>query len=494
MKILMVSAEVTPLAKVGGVGDIVGSLPHELRLQGHMVRVVCPFYGCINRSSRWIRFDHPLGVSLGGRELEANVWEAQLEGSDIEILLIENDPLFRSSEVYDTGSDDPMENARRFTFLSRAALNLCYYLGWIPDVIHCHDWPTALIPVMLNTTDYNEPLGSAASVFTIHSMEHQGVFPRDLIECAQLPEETFHHECLEAYGQVNLLKGGIYNATKVTTVSPNYAMEIQRQEFGFGLEEIVRIRSADLIGVTNGIDTVEWNPANDDLLPAKYDIDDLKGKRVCKEHLQESFGLFAESDAMIVGVVSRLYWQKGLDLLVAAIPRLLHTIDVQFVILGQGDLDLEKQFADLITRYPGRLGFRSEFSNRLAHLVYSGSDIFAMPSRYEPCGLGQMYAMRYGTVPVARAVGGLVDTIESYSRSTESAQGFLFREANSDDLFEALLFAFTLFRDSSDEFSRIQRNGMARNFSWRVSASCYSQVFQWAVDSRAEKILNPPSA
>lgn len=485
MKILMVSAEMTPLVKVGGVGDVVGSLPRELQLQGHTVRVVCPFYGCIKRSSEWIRFDRPLGVPLGERNLEANIWKVRLEDSGIEVLLIENNQLFGSSKVYEISPNDPMKNARRFIFFSRAVLNLCDYLGWVPDVIHCHDWPTALIPVMINTAEGNKPMGSVASVLTIHSIEHQGIFPRDLIKCAQLPESTFRHECLAAHGQVNLLKGGIYNATKVTTVSPKYALEIQSQEFGFGLEEVVRSRSNDLVGVTNGIDTVEWNPASDDLLPAKYDINNLKGKRVCKQNLQESFGLISKSGVMVVGVVSRLYWQKGLDLLLTAIPRLFQTIDVQFVILGQGDHDLEEQFTGLVTQYPGRLGFKSEFSNELAHLIYAGSDIFAMPSRYEPCGLGQMYAMRYGTIPVARAVGGLTDTIESYSRSTKSAQGFLFKKAESNDLFEVFHSVFNLFRHRSDEFSRIQRNGMSRDFSWMISAFRYSQVFKAALDSKS---------
>ena len=378
-----------------------------------------------------------------------------------------------------------MENGRRFTFLSRASLNLCYYLGWVPDVVHCHDWPTALIPVMLNTTDYNEPLGASATVLTIHSMEHQGVFPRDLVDLAELPEETFHYECLEADGKVNMLKGGIYNATKVTTVSPNYAEEIQSQEFGFGLDEIVRIRSADLIGVTNGIDTVEWSPIDDDLLPEKYSSHDLKGKKVCKEFLQDRFDLIAESDAMIVGVVSRLYWQKGLDLLAAIVPRVLQSLNVQFVILGQGEGGLERQFAELAENYPGRVGVKTEFSNRLAHLVYAGSDTFAMPSRYEPCGLGQMYAMNYGTVPVARSVGGLADTIVPFTNGGESAQGFLFSEANPEEFFNALISAYNLFRDKPNEFYRLQRNGMTRSFSWSDSASLYTQIYQWAANARA---------
>ncbi|AWT59815.1 MAG: Glycogen synthase [Candidatus Moanabacter tarae] len=485
MKILMVSAEVTPLVKVGGVGDVVGSLPRELMLQGHSVRVVCPFYGCVNKSSQWIRFDRPFGVSLGEKDLEAYIWEVQLEDNGIEVLLIENKHLFGSSEVYEISSNDPMENARRFIFFSRAVINLCYYLGWVPDVVHCHDWPTALIPVIINTTECNKPMGSVASVLTIHSIEHQGIFPRDLIECARLPENTFRHECLAAHGQVNLLKGGIYNATKITTVSPKYAMEIQRREFGFGLEEIVRSRSNDLVGVTNGIDTDKWNPARDDLLPAIYDISNLKGKRVCKQYLQESFGLISDSEVMVVGIVSRLYWQKGLDLLLTVIPRLFQSIDVQFVILGQGDQGLEEQFSGLTAQYPGRMGFKSEFSNQLAHLVYAGSDIFAMPSRYEPCGLGQMYAMRYGTIPVARAVGGLVDTIEPYSRSAKSAQGFLFEKPDPNDLFEVLHSVFNIFRHRSAEFSRIQRNSMERDFSWKISASRYSQVFKSALDSKS---------
>ena len=485
MKVLMITTELSPFVKVGGLADVAGALPKGLTDLGHEVRIVCPLYGCVERESSWIRYDMPLHVYLGPETIQAYVWETRLPGTVIDTYFIEYDAYYVDPDIYEGPAAERHGNDKRFTFLGRAALDLCYYMGWMPDVVHCHDWPAALVPLMLNTTDHGEPLGSAASVLTIHNLAYQGLCSSEIVEYANLPSDVYRPDCLEAMGSANLLKGGLYNATKITTVSPNYAVEIRSPEFGCGLDEVLEFRAADIIGIQNGIDTDEWDPSKDRLIPTRFSEESLEHKTDCKRSLQVAFGLKLRAECMLLGVVSRLYPQKGLELLAAIIPRIVTKFKIQVAVLGEGDRELQNTLKKLSHEYPGKFGFHLGFSNRLAHLIFAGSDSYVMPSRFEPCGLSQMYAMKYGAPPVVRATGGLVDTVEEFSENDSSGTGFLFDEADEQALFQAIRKAYMLFTEHPDDFRQLRLNGMRKDFSWKQSAALYSDVYNWAIEARS---------
>ena len=484
MRVLMITSEIAPFAKVGGLADVVGSLPKALAGLGHEIRIVCPLYGCIESLGDWTRYDAPFQIRLGEGNVCATVWETRLPGSSVELYLIEHEEAFGGTEIYRGASEGSFGDARRFGLLCRASLDLCYFLDWIPDVIHCHDWPAALVPLMLNTTEAGEPLARAATVLTIHSLQYQGQFSPGVIDFLKLPKEVFRADCLEFMGGVNLLKGGIYNATKVTTVSPTYSREVLKEGGGFGLEEVLKFRSADLIGILNGIDLEEWNPATDALIRANFTCKKFDGKGECKRALQREFGLRVDPKRMLFGVVSRFFWEKGLDLLVALIPKLVSDLGVQLVALGQGDPEIEGCFRDMSERFSGSVGARIAFSNELAHRIVAGADAFIMPSRFEPCGLSQLYAMAYGTPPVVRATGGLVDTVEDYNETRPMGTGFLFKESDAGELMACIRRAVQLYEKSPSDFHNLRIRGMRGDFSWERSARKYSDVYRWAVEAR----------
>ena len=484
MKILMVSPELDPFVKVGGLGDMVGALAKQLARSGHDVRCVTPLYGCVKRIGTWETLPTPLGADLGSGPEFARVWETVLPGSTARAYFLEHQRFFSRPEVYSGPHGSFDDNDRRFTFFGRAALNLCLQLGWIPDVIHCHDWTCGFVPVWLNTTDRRGPLGPCATVFTIHNLEHQGYCHRLALGYARLPEWLFTPDNVEACGAVNLMKAGLYHSTKITTVSPTYAREIQTPAFGFGLDSVLRYRAGDLIGIINGIDTEAWDPETDPLLPTHFSANDRAGKAACKEALQSELGLEIDPHKPVYGVVSRLFRQKGLDLLVEILPRALTNMQIQFAILGTGDADLETDLRRAAWAFPGRVGLKLGFDNRLAHLIQGGADFFVMPSRSEPCGLTQMYAMRYGTLPVARATGGLVDTVEQYVEGTGVGTGFLFTAPDESAVYDTLGWACATFYDRPDELARLRGNAMARDFSWNSSVDHYADVYGWAVAAR----------
>jgi starch synthase len=337
---------------------------------------------------------------------------------------------------------------------------------------------------MLNTTLRHTPLGAAATVFTIHNLEHQGYCDRRVIDFARLPAAEFRADSLESGGAVNLMKGGLYHSTKITTVSPTYAQEIRTPDGGFGLDGVLRFRGGDLVGIVNGIDEESWDPARDRTLPANYSAADLSGKAVCKAKLQERMGLTVDPSVPLFGVVSRLASQKGLDLLAAALPVILDRLRVQLVLLGSGDSQMENTFRQATQVYHGRIGAHIGFDGNLARLIQAGSDFFLMPSRSEPCGLTQLYAMRYGTVPVVRATGGLVDTVENFVEGHEQGTGLVFQDASALALFNTLGWACATYYDRPQEFAGLRQRGMAREFSWRRSAADYLQTYGWAVESR----------
>ena len=463
---------------------MVGALPKELAALGHDVRIVCPAYGSVRvHSPRTARPD-PLGVDVGAEAHWARTWETTLPATNIPVYLIEHDGFFARPEVYSGPHGAHGDNDLRFAFLSRAALTLCQQLGWTPDVVHGHDWTTGLVPVFLNTTLKDTPLGKTASVFTIHNLEHQGYADRRVIDFARLPHSEFRSDSLESVGAVNLMKAGLYHSTKLTTVSPTYVEEIKTPAGGWGLDDVLRFRAADLVGIVNGIDTDTWNPATDRFLPAHYSAADLRGKAACKAALQARLGLAQDPHIAVFGIVARFASQKGLDLLAEALPHIMDRMHVQFAILGSGDPGLEHAFRWAASRYPGRVGVWIGYDNELSHLIQAGSDCFVMPSRSEPCGLTQLYAMRYGTLPLVRATGGLIDTVDQFIEGTGKGTGFLFKDATAPALYNTIGWACATYYDRRAEFDRLRLNGMARDFSWRQSAERYVDVYRWAVKER----------
>jgi starch synthase len=484
LKVLFVTPEVEPFVKVGGLADMVGALPKELAALGHDVRIVCPAYGSLRVQGEWSPRPDPLGVEVGEFTRWARTWETTLPGSTVPVYFLEHDAFFARPEVYTGPWGAHGDNDQRFIFLCRGALTLCQQMEWIPDVAHCHDWTTGFVPVMLNTTLRGTPLGRTASVYTIHNLEYQGYADRNAVAFARIPWSEFRADSLESVGAVNMTKAGLYHATKLTTVSPTYAEEIRSPDGGCGLAEVLTFRGADLVGILNGIDTVSWDPARDRHLPARYSATDLSGKAVCKAALQARLDLQVDSHVLLIGIVSRLASQKGLDLLADVLPRALDHMHVQFAVLGSGDAGLEQVFRRLAALYPGRVGVHIGFDGGLARLIQAGSDVFAMPSRAEPCGLTQMYAMRYGTPPLVRATGGLIDTVEQYVQGADQGTGFRFNDATDQALYDTIGWACATYYDRPAEFKAMRLRGMAKDFSWRASAERYVNLYRWAVEAR----------
>ncbi len=490
LRILFVTPEVEPFVKVGGLADMTGALPKELAALGHDVRIVCPAYGSVKiHGPRTARPD-PLGVDVGTEAHWARTWETTLPGGKVPVYLLEHDGFFARHEVYAGPWGSHADNDLRYAFLCRGALALCQQLDWIPDVVHGHDWTTGLLPVYLNTTLKDTPLGRVASVFTIHNLEHQGYADRRVLDFARLPSSEFRADSVESTGAVNMLKAGLYHSTKLTTVSPTYAEEIKTPAGGWGLDGVLRYRGGDLVGILNGIDTGAWNPATDKFIPAHYSAENLAGKAACKAALQAKLGLAIDPHIAVFGVVARFANQKGLDLLAEALPHIADRMHVQFAILGAGDPGLEHTFRWAAKQYQGKVGVYIGYDNELSHLIQAGADCFVMPSRSEPCGLTQMYAMRYGTVPLARATGGLIDTVEQYVEGTSKGTGFLFADATAPALYNTVGWACATYYDKPQEFAQLRRNGMAQDFSWKTNAGRYVEVYRWATEQRTgEKLV-----
>ena len=483
MKILMIASECAPFSKVGGLADMVSSLSKQFAESGCEVKVFTPFYSSIKRTAKFKKNLAPLSVHMGlGIEEFAAVWSANL--GKAEVLLVEFNRFFDRAGIYNYNGVSFDDNGGRFAFLCRSAMDWCLASGWYPDVVHCHDWPAGLIPVYLNTTLRNSPLGRSASIFTIHNLQHQGIFDRGVLEYAGISMREFRQDSCESMGMLNMLKGGLYNATKITTVSPTYAKEIRTSEYGCGLDGVLRFRAADLIGILNGIDVKEWNPASDKLIPANYDVSSPDGKAVCKAALQERMGLKNDPKIPVFGVVSRLYDQKGLDLLARIAQPLVDNMSIQIAVLGSGEPWLEGAFKSLTAANPGKIGSYIGYDNELSHLIEAGSDFFLMPSRFEPCGLNQMYSMRYGTLPVVRSTGGLADTVSQYVEGTGQGDGFLFDSATCDALYNTIGWACSTWYDRPSDIISLRRNAMNKDFSWEVSAKSYEQVYKWAIESR----------
>jgi starch synthase len=483
MKVLFVSPEGLPFSKTGGLADVVEALPKSLVASGHQVAVLLPRYRG-NQASKTIV--PSMSVPLGGAMRFPAICEAgTFEG--VRYYFVDDPGYFNREKLYGDKAGDYPDNAERFGEFSRAAIEFAKQV-WMPDVMHCHDWQAALAPVYLRTIYASDPaVASLPTVFTVHNLGYQGLFPRAALALTGLPDTLFRVDALEYYGKINLLKGGLLFADYVTTVSRKYAKEIQTPEYGCGLEGVIQSRGSRVAGILNGVDYTQWNPETDTNIVATYSAKLLDGKRLCKKDLLSVFQLPAENmERPVIGIVSRFVDQKGFDLIADTAADLMKE-DLALVALGNGDAKYEKLFQELAKKYPSRVGVKIAYDNVVAHKIEAGADMFLMPSRYEPCGLNQIYSLRYGTVPVVRATGGLDDTVEPFNANRGKGTGFKFEAYVGAALLECVREALAAYRDLR-QWRALQTNGMARDFSWKASAAEYVKLYEAAKQSRIQAV------
>jgi starch synthase len=476
LRVLMIASEAVPFAKTGGLADVAGALPAALGRLGHDVTLVLPRYRGVAVEGAPIA---TVDLLLGPDRLQADVYESSL-GRGARAWLIDAPALYDREGLYNAnGNDDHPDNPRRFAFLTRAAFEAARIVGFAPDIVHAHDWQGGLAPVYLKTTYANDRmLGGVPCIFTIHNIAYTGTFDPSWLPALDLGWDLFRPESIEYWNRISFLKAGINFGAKITTVSPTYAREILTPEFAYGFEGILAARRADLVGILNGIDADTWNPATDPHIPTPYSVDDLSGKRDAKRALLKAYGLPWDDDAIdepLIGMVSRMIDQKGLDL-IASVAHELPTLGARFVVLGTGEPRYEDMWRALSDRYPDRIAARIGFDEPLSHLVEAGADLFLMPSHYEPCGLNQMYSLRYGTLPLVRATGGLDDTVENYDPYTGRGNGFKFWEPSGPAMLNTLRWALRVY-EHPDVWQRLQRAGMQLDFSWTRSAGEYARLY-----------------
>jgi len=479
MKIAMIASEVTPFAKTGGLADVLGTLSVAVERLGHEVCVIAPAYRCILRGGFALR-DTPfqLAVPIGDRRQESTVLEAAID-KGVSVYVIRADRYFDREFLYGTPAGDYPDNAERFVFFCRAALELLRQLG--VDVVHCHDWQAASAIVFLKTqaSRYAE-IAAAKTVFTIHNLGFQGMFPARDWHLLDLDGGLFTPQFLEFYGNINLLKGALLFADKLTTVSPSYAAEIMTLEQGFGLDGVMRQRADALVGILNGVDYHLWNPWTDPFLTDHYGENSLARKSACKKNLRKALHLPDENDIPLIGMISRLTPQKGFDLIENIFAALIER-RVQVAVLGSGEPRYEEFFRAAVARYPGQVAARIGFDEPLAHQIEAGADLFLMPSLYEPCGLNQMFSLKYGTIPIVRAVGGLKDTVQPCDVDAKSGTGFVFAAYNPQALLGAIDQSLSVFRNKN-AWTALRRRAMAMDFSWDRSAKQYSDLYRQLVN------------
>lgn len=485
LNILFVASEASPFAKEGGLGDMVGALSPTLSKMGHNVIVVIPRYHGIDRARLGLRqvpgyLSVPMGI-MG--TLWCRVFEGEMPGSGMPAYFVDYQQFYeRDGSLYnDSTGHAYKDNDVRYVFLSKAALQLSKMMHFSPDMIHVHDWHTSIIPVFLDTIYRNDPvLGNSATLLTIHNMQYQGNFPKKLMEVLGIGWKHFNYLDLEFYDKVNLLKGGIYHSTLVNTVSPTYAKEIQTPKYGWGLDGVVRDRAKDFYGILNGVDYDEWNPESDSNIAANYSEHDLSGKITCKKDLQKTFGLPARQGVPLIGMVSRLVYQKGIDALAQSIHRIL-SYNIQFVLLGSGESWAHSYFRGLPKRYPKKFACCLGYDNVLAHKITAGADFFFMPSHFEPCGLSQMYSLRYGTLPMVRATGGLNDTVEDFDEKILGGTGFKFADLFTDTICNAIERAINTYTSNNEAMETLIKRAMQKRFRWEDSAKRYEKLYYLAI-------------
>jgi starch synthase len=498
MKILMVASEAVPYAKTGGLADAVSALSLALAKLGHEVRVVIPRYYSISRNGLR-KLEGALGVPVGGGEEWCAVYAAELPGSakknPVPVYFIDHEKFFGRDGIYGTPEEpDFLDNPRRFTFFCRSVFQLCRKIDWFPELLHAHDWPSALAPVFLKYGERRGPRGKSGSfagtvsVLTIHNLGYQGIYSKDNYSYTNLGWDVFYEAAFDDWNMMNILKAGINCAGKLNTVSPNYALETRTQAHGFRLDGVLRYRSADYLGILNGIDTAIWNPAKDPYIPRPYSAADMSGKAEAKEALQRKFSLPPEPDIPLVGMVTRLTEQKGVGELLypgyGSAWSICRDMRVQMVLLGSGDAWCEHEAGSLSSRlsnFKAHIGYRED----LSHLIEAGSDFFLMPSRYEPCGLNQMYSLNYGTLPIVRNTGGLADTVENYNQNTGAGTGFMFNDLTSSAIYNTVGWAVWAYYNRRSHIEAMRLRGMKQNFSWKKSAEKYVKMYEDCLASKA---------
>src|SRR6266478_1404398 len=475
MKIAMISSEIAPFAKTGGLADVVGTLSVALERRGHDISLITPAYrSTLNGPFALEETGMQLTVPIDARTEGASVLKTRL-GRNMSVYLVRADRYFDRDFLYGTHEGDYPDNAERFVFFCRATLEI---LRRHPvEIVHCHDWETALGIVFLKTQSARYPeVASAKTVLTAHNLGFQGIFRQSNWPLLNLDRSYFSPQYLEFYGNINFLKGGLIFADKITTVSPSYAREIMSGEQRFGLQGILQQRAADVTGILNGVDYSAWNPAVDPFIATRYSENDLSGKRICKNKLQGSLGLPVKSAMPVFGIISRLTSQKGFDLVQKIFDQMMER-ELQLVLLGSGEPRYENFFADAAARFPEKFAVRTGFDEALAHQIEAGADIFLMPSLYEPCGLNQMFSLKYGTIPIVRKVGGLKDTVIDYSAEGGVGTGFVFDTYDPQALWDSIERALRLFADKRS-WTELMHRAMRMDFSWDRSAQAYNNLYE----------------
>jgi starch synthase len=487
VNVLFVSSEVAPFAKTGGLGDVAAALPRALAARGHDVRIVMPMYARVQAPGRTFELAVREAVLvLGGTRVVFSVYESKLPGSQVPIYFVRCPGLYDRKGIYTSDHDEHL----RFAVLSWAALVIAQRLGFRPDIVHSNDWQTALIPLLLRTMfAWDQLFAGTRSLLTIHNIGHQGTFGSGVVSDLGLADAAHHfHQDQLKEGRINFLLTGILYANAITTVSPTYAREIQRPEHGVGLDYFLRQRHDVLFGILNGIDEHEWDPRTDSRLEHHYSAEDLSGKERNKQQLVETMGMRYQPRVPVIGIVSRLAWQKGFDLCMRVLPGLFAHRAVQMIVLGTGEPDYEKFFASLAFQFPKQVAYKRGFSENLAHLIEAGADMFLMPSRYEPCGLNQMYSLRYGTAPIVHKTGGLADTVTPFNPTTRTGNGFVFEHFDEGGLTYGLKRALEIWGTGEGEdrerWRVLQRNGMRLRLGWDERVTAYEQVYRLIAPGR----------
>lgn len=481
LKILYVSPEVAPFSKTGGLADVAGSLPLAIKQLGHDIRIITPLYKCTMEKKYGLTpLKKKIFVPVGSKIADATLYQGQLR--DVPIYFIRRDSFFNRKYLYGNLRGDYSDNAARFIFFSRAVLETLKAIDFFPDIIHCNDWHTGLLPVYLRTIYKSAPSYSKiASLYSVHNVAYHGAFAESEFSLTCLPKNLFNPWGIEFWGKINFLKGGILFSDMINTVSEKYSKEIQTEEYGFGLDGVFRDRKRELFGILNGVDYNEWNPATDRLIVANYCEKAFQGKRACKKNLLKEFDLQMSLDQPVIGIISRLTDQKGFDIIEKSMAKLMSlSMPIGIVILGTGDSLHQKLVKGLARKYPKRLSAKISFDNVMAHKIQAGSDLLLMPSKYEPCGLTQIYSLRYGTIPIVRATGGLDDTIKNYNPATEKGNGFKFSDHSAKVLIETVDRALQVFKDTK-KWNALMRSAMKEDFSWKVSAKKYEDLYYRAV-------------
>jgi len=487
LRILFVSSEVVPFAKTGGLADVAGALPKHLKALGHDIRVIMPKYNTIKdakyRLREVIRL-RDIEVPVGDEIHHIAIKCAFIPDSKVQVYFMENPEYFNRDSLYTdpkTGEGYP-DNDARFILFSRGILEITKFLFWRPDVIHCNDWQSALIPLYLKTLYAEDPFfADTRTMLSVHNLGYQGIFPPSAVRLTGLSENMFYPlSPIEYYGSFSFLKAGLEYSDVITTVSPTYAREIRTDpEYGAGLEGVLETRQEDLFGILNGIDDTDWNPELDNLIARKYSREDTSGKEANKKALLDQSGLTYDANTPVIGIISRLADQKGFDLIAQVLDKIA-ALRMQMVVLGSGDQKYERLFRKATERYPDRVAVHLTFNNQLAHQIEAGADFFLMPSRYEPCGLNQMYSFMYGTVPIVRATGGLADTVVDVTENPDTGTGFVFRSYDAKEMLDAIKRALDYYHDR-DAWRTLQQRGMHQDFSWSKSAKRYIEVYDMAL-------------